>query len=131
MSSGEFQKPVMQNQVVQKKVAPCLDRLVGYTLDSVLSNGSFLCCIFYPLWKDGIKNGQSYGKKFVDLRVVKYNTGQPAEVGDSIVRNCGEPLLGCCTCGCTSFISLVMLLFTEEKRRVGDYLAGTIVIVDE
>ncbi len=114
--------------VTYKKVpAPCGGRLIAAILDSCVF-GCLLGCVAYPLWKDGIRNGQSFGRGAVGLRVIDYNTGQPIGIGKSIVRNC----IGSCVDGivCGGLISLYFLLFTEEKRTVRDRVAGTMVIKD-
>ncbi len=107
-------------QSLIQKQAPCGDRCVAYLIDGVISAAISWAlgagCI-YALIKDGIRDGQSIGKGMMGLRVVKFDTGQPATIGASCFRNC----LACCPC---------LLLVTEGKRRFGDYVGGTIVIKD-
>lgn len=89
----------------------------------------FVVCI-YNLVKDGMDyprigmtRGQSLGKRLVGLRVVDYQTGQPADVGKSIIRN----FLWVCFCE----LELLTVLLNDENRRFGDLLAGTIVIEEK
>ncbi|MFX1505681.1 MAG: RDD family protein [Promethearchaeota archaeon] len=108
-----------QQALIQKQ-APCGDRCVAALVDGVISAAISWAlgagCI-YDLIKDGIRDGQSIGKGMMGLRVVKFDTGQPATIGSSILRNC----FYCCPC---------LLLVTAGRRRFGDYVGGTIVIKD-
>ncbi|MHA1994219.1 MAG: RDD family protein [Candidatus Hodarchaeales archaeon] len=99
-------------QALLRKTAPCMDRCIASIIDGFLS-----CIPCYPLWKDGIRDGQSFGKGMMGLRVVKFSTGRPATITDSCLRNC----FSCCE---------PLLLITSGRRRFGDYVAGTIVIKD-
>ncbi|MHA1984543.1 MAG: DUF7577 domain-containing protein [Candidatus Hodarchaeales archaeon] len=100
-----------------KAPPPAGERIGAYFIDCFISD--FLCCFgcFYTCFKDGINNGQSVGKGLLNLRVVDYNTGMPATYGQSCVRNFCE----CCSC---------YALIDNQGRRMGDYIAGTIVIDD-
>ncbi|MHA2297229.1 MAG: RDD family protein [Candidatus Hodarchaeales archaeon] len=110
----------------QLQVAPCMDRCIAFIIDDFLN-----IIPTYYCWKDGIRDGQSFGKGLIgNLRVVKYDTGQPATIGDSLMRNCGESIATGCTCGLLGLLSCFWLLFDSEHRRLGDRLAGTIVIRD-
>jgi uncharacterized RDD family membrane protein YckC len=98
------------------QTAPLCDRCIAYVIDGILS-GCGLACLCYPIWKDGIRGGRSFGKGLMNLRVVKHGTRTGATVTDSCLRNC------CNLCVC-------LLCITPERRHVGDYIAGTIVIRD-
>jgi len=75
-------------------------------------------------FKDSIpEEGKSFGKQAMHIRVVDYNTGKPMTVGQGFVRN----FLGCLL---TSGLDLLVPICTSDGRRLGDYLAGTIVIED-
>ncbi|UCG90421.1 MAG: RDD family protein, partial [Candidatus Heimdallarchaeota archaeon] len=96
------------------------DRCVAYLIDEALGMiFSWAACggCIYTFIKDGVRDGRSIGKGMMGLRVVKFDTGQPPTITDSCLRNC----LACCP---------PLLLFTEGRRRFGDFVAGTIVIKD-
>lgn len=77
----------------------------------------------YLCFKDGIREGRSLGKGMIGLRVVDFASGMPASKYQSCVRNCL-----CCWFDlyCCFFIALV----DRNGRRIGDYIAGTVVILD-
>ncbi len=102
------------SQTLVQKQAPCMDRCVAYIIDYIIVG----ICFLYFCFKDGIRDGRSIGKGMMGLSVVKFDTGQPATIMDSCLRNC------CNLCP-------PVLLITEGKRHVGDYIAGTIVIKDQ
>ena len=83
-----------------------------------------LACIFaflYTLLADGLEGGQSYGKRMVGIRVVSMETGAPCSFGQSFVRNLLLVILGPIDW---------IFIFGERRQRLGDKVAGTIVIVD-
>ncbi len=99
--------------------APLVERFVASLVDGVINN---VCCL-YECFKDGIRDGQSIGKGLLDLRVIKFETGEPATVEDSLVRNC--------FCGCIDFCCCyITVLLDADGRRFGDHMAGTVVIKD-
>ena len=99
--------------------AGMLDRFLALLIDSIIFN---LCP---PLWcfRDVIpEKGKSFGKSIMNIRVVDYDTGQPITTGQSCVRTlCLGVLFG---------IDYIVPLCNDEGRRIGDYLAGTIVLED-
>ncbi len=108
--------------------APCLERCCAYCIDDCITNilSCFCYCpgIWYGTAKDSIREGQSYGKGAFGLRVVDYETGMPATCEQSCIRNC--------VCGCIDpCCCYLMVLVDEEGRRIGDHMAGTIVILDQ
>lgn len=101
------------SQSLVQQQAPCVDRCIASIIDGVFS---IIPC--YYCFKDGIREGRSFGKGLMGLRVVKFDTGEPATITDSCIRNCCE----LCIC---------VMCVTEGHRRVGDLIAGTIVIKDQ
>ena len=101
-----------RSQALARKSAPCMDRCIAAFIDGFLN-----CIPCYGLWKDGIRDGQSFGKGMMGLRVVNFSTGNPASIMDSCLRN----FCSCCP---------PLLLITKGRRRFGDMIAGTIVIKD-
>jgi len=102
-----------KHQELEENPAPCLARSVAFCIDGCFN---FLPCYFF--WKDSLKQGQSFGKRLLGLRVVNFSDRRPITLSDSCLRNC----CSCCPC---------LVLKTKGKRRFGDYVAGTIVIKDK
>ena len=68
-------------------------------------------------------NGQSVGKKLFGLRVIRDN-GEPVELSQSMTRNMFRAVLD------IFYIGLFFILFSPNHKRVGDIVAGTVVICE-
>lgn len=73
----------------------------------------------YLMLCDALPRGQSLGKKVVKIAVVRADTGAPCNLWRSLVRNLSLAVLGIFDC---------LPLIGARRRRVGDYLAGTVVV---
>jgi uncharacterized RDD family membrane protein YckC len=76
--------------------------------------GYFL--LFEVLW-----NGQTPGKRFFGLRVVRRD-GQPVSAVASLVRNIIRAV------DMFMFLGVVVMIIDRQSRRLGDFAAGTLVI---
>lgn len=76
----------------------------------------------WSLLKDGFLEGRSPGKVAMGLRVVDIGTGSPCRPGQSALRHVPNviPLV--------TLVDYGLILFSRSGRRVGDVLAGTMVI---
>jgi uncharacterized RDD family membrane protein YckC len=77
------------------------------------------CAILYLLLADGLRNGQSYGKRAVYIAVIDATTGRPCTFRQSLVRNLSLVVLG--------VIDWVFMA-GRKQQRLGDRAAGTIVV---
>lgn len=75
--------------------------------------------IFEAIW-----NGQTPGKRWTHLRVIK-DSGRPISSYDAILRNLLRIVDAMPTMYATG---LITMLISKENKRVGDYAAGTVVI---
>ncbi len=73
---------------------------------------------FYLFLGDGLHEGQSFAKQMLGVRVVDAATGKPCTFGQSFVRNIFTIL------GPIDWI----FIFGESHQRLGDKVAGTIVV---
>lgn len=80
---------------------------------------AFLTWVLYLLVCDGLPGGQSLGKRVVRIQVVHAETALPCGYWRSLVRNLSLGLL--------SPIDELTLL-GAQRRRLGDFLAGTRVV---
>jgi uncharacterized RDD family membrane protein YckC len=79
---------------------------------------AFLGFMAYVLLCDGLPGGQSLGKRLTRTAVVHATNEEPCRYWQSVVRNFAM-LLG--------VIDAIFIL-GKQRRRLGDYLAGTKVI---
>jgi uncharacterized RDD family membrane protein YckC len=102
-------------------VSPEPDRLSGPA--AILIACSFLVALplgfGYFLVRDGLRAG-SLGKRICGLRVVDARTGEPCRFGQSVVRNLLLIAIGA--------VDLVVPFFRPDGRRIGDTVAGTVVV---
>lgn len=82
-----------------------------------LRDGYF--ALFETIW-----NGQTPGKRFAQIRVIK-DDGRPISAYDSIARNVLRIVDELPT---MYFVGMVSVLFSTQNKRLGDYVAGTIVV---
>jgi len=86
----------------------------------VISSGYF--AFFEAIW-----NGQTPGKRHVGLRVMK-DDGRPISVYDSVGRNLVrivDQMPGVYAVGAVS------ILLSKQSKRLGDYVAGTVVVYEK
>lgn len=83
----------------------------------VLFYGYF--AIFEAIW-----NGQTPGKRSVGIRVIK-NSGRPITPAESVARNMLRIVDQMPTLYATGIVSM---LLSKQNRRLGDFVAGTIVV---
>jgi uncharacterized RDD family membrane protein YckC len=74
----------------------------------------------YFLFADALPNGQSLAKRLLHIKVVHTTTLQPCTLWQSFLRNFFTPILG---------ILDAVFIFTKDRKRVGDYLALTTVVI--
>lgn len=76
--------------------------------------------LFFPynLFQDGLRNGQSYGKRIAKTEVIDSRNGSPCTFGQSFLRNLSTIL------GLIDYI----FIFGEKRQRLGDKLAKTLVV---
>ena len=87
----------------------------------------YLLPLIYHLFKDGLGQGQSWGKRSVDLMVVNLDNNWPCNIGKSFIRNIISvlvaiiPFIGW-------LIEPIMVIVTEDGIKLGDKAANTQVI---
>jgi uncharacterized RDD family membrane protein YckC len=122
---------------MEQELASRRDRVVAQILDGLVACGVgviaylvaqvfnwsnifiFLGWLFYLLICDGLPGGQSIGKKFTNSAVIDVKTGLPCKYWQSVVRNLSLLLL--------EIIDVIFVL-GSQRRRLGDFIAGTKVI---
>jgi len=87
----------------------------------------FLIPLAFQMFKDGFGMGQSPGKKAMKLMVIDLETNMPCTKQKSFLRNIIMMLMGIVPI-VGGFIEPIMVLATEDGRRLGDRAASTMVI---
>jgi uncharacterized RDD family membrane protein YckC len=86
--------------------------------------------LLYTLFKDGMYEGRSLGKKRMDLWVVSMEGGMPGSYFQSFLRNIVYIIFGWIPILGPLFLLLeaILVVFTKDRRRIGDRLANTQVV---
>ena len=87
----------------------------------------YLAPLCYNLIKDGLGQGQSWGKRSVNLMVISLDDKSACSKGKSFFRNFISALLGIIPF-VGWLIEPIMVLVTEDGRKLGDKAANTQVI---
>ena len=75
--------------------------------------------LFYYFFSDGFTGGQSWAKQMLGIHVIDATTRQPCSYGQSFLRNLLLAVLGPIDW---------IFIFGGRHQRLGDMLAGTVVI---
>src|SRR6185295_8185310 len=102
---------------------PALLQLVGPALGIL-----FMFCVYwgYFAFFEIIWSGRTPGKRIVRIRVIK-DSGRPINVYESIGRNVLRaidflPIM--------YGLGVVVMMLNRHSRRIGDFVAGTVVVYD-
>ncbi|MDD4118812.1 MAG: RDD family protein [Kiritimatiellae bacterium] len=93
----------------------------------IMAGFLYLIPLSYNFIKDGLGNGQSWGKKAVGLMVIHLSDKTPCSFGQSFLRNLILVLLGIIPI-VGWLIEPIIVLASEDGRRLGDKAANTQVI---
>jgi uncharacterized RDD family membrane protein YckC len=97
---------------------------ISQWVGALLILGGFLIYSAYFAFFEAIWNGQTPGKRLIQLRVMK-DDGRPIGAYDAITRNLVriiDQLPGIYAVG------IVTILFSRQSKRLGDHVAGTVVV---
>jgi len=92
------------------------------TLGTVLFIAAIAWSVFYYLFADGFTGGQSFAKRMFDMHVIDAKNRTPCGYGQSFVRNLLLAILGPIDW---------IFIFGERHQRLGDMVAGTVVITEQ
>jgi len=122
-----------------RTVAKFLDFIIIFAAleNDFIPKAGFFAGLTYLLIGDGFFNGRSLGKKLLGLRVVSADTQSPCTFRSSILRNSTLgigllfikiPWFGWMVLAIIAGLEFIMLLGSSQGMRIGDELAGTIVV---
>jgi uncharacterized RDD family membrane protein YckC len=107
--------------------------IVAFTTDdpalraALMLSLSVLVLVGYPTIIETLTRGRSLGKLAMGLRVVRQDGGA-IRFRHALVRALGGFFVDFWALGLGGVIALFVSLFSPQGKRVGDYLAGTLVI---
>lgn len=125
-----YAPPIALAHPLIRLIGQCIDALVAtmlavfifmLTVIVVEDLAFFLAsatAVLYILCSDAFFNGQSLGKKWLNIRVVHIQTMESCSLLQSLLRNLTLPL---------GFFDWIFIFF-GNRRRLGDFLASTIVV---
>ena len=99
-----------------------LGNMEGYALGFLII-AWFVIYFCYFVFCEMAMNGQSIGKKIFGLRVIRDN-GLPLGLQQSLIRGLFRAVID------VVYIGLFAILFSEKHKRIGDMVAGTVVIAE-
>jgi uncharacterized RDD family membrane protein YckC len=120
-----------------RTVARILDFIIIAAAVEVVPKAGFFAGLAYLLLGDGLFDGRSLGKKLIGLRVVSAKSHNTCTFRDSILRNSTFGIgfifykilwFGWIFVIIVSIFEFIILLGSKEGMRVGDEIAGTIVV---
>jgi uncharacterized RDD family membrane protein YckC len=120
-----------------RTAAKILDFILIAAVMEIIPRAGSYAGLAYLLLGDGLFDGRSIGKKLIRLRVVSRIAGVSCNFKDSILRNstfaAGYILLVVPWIGWIFFFSICLLEFililgSKDGMRLGDEIAGTVVI---
>jgi uncharacterized RDD family membrane protein YckC len=89
--------------------------------------GLVLVLVGYPVLMETLTRGRTLGKLAVGLRVVRADGG-PIRFRQALARGLGGFFVDFWALGFLGAVSIIVSLVSRDGKRVGDYLAGTVVI---
>lgn len=102
--------------------------MIGYNPSKIIFGFILLFLPFiYSLIKDGLGNGQSYGKRALNLMVVNVNSNSPCSKSNSAGRNIMFSIISCVPY-IGYFVEIIMVFANPDGRKISDLVAGTQVI---
>lgn len=110
--------------IVLSFALPDADEALALTLTLVFL---VLIMVGYPVVFETLSRGRSLGKLAVGLRVVRVDGG-PIRFRHALVRGLAGFVVDFWTLGLFGAVAVIVSLCSSDGRRVGDFLAGTLVI---
>ena len=121
--------------LLNRAVSRGMDLVIALAVAEALPRAGWVAAVLYILVADGISNGASVGKKLLGLQVLSAS-GEPCGLKDSIMRNLMfgmgvlfwtvlHPILGWPLLAAAIGVESLVLMGSDNGRRLGDELAGT------
>ena len=114
------------NSVLVKTIANLVGSTNGLELWSIAVQGliAFVIYVGYFVFFETVWSGQTPGKRYVKIRVIR-DDGRPVRLQQSTLRALLRPFDE------LFFIGVFLIVFNQREKRLGDLVAGTLVIQEE
>ncbi len=126
--------------ILYRFIAKFIDLLIVGGLCELLPGIGFIGGLFYLLISDGFLQGRSPGKWLIGLQVLVPARQAGCSFRESIIRNLPlagaycltvVPYLGWLAMGIILTVEGLLVIGNEQGMRIGDELAGTLVLENE
>ncbi len=120
-----------------RTAAKIIDFLLIAAVIEIISGVGFYAGLAYLLLGDGFFDGRSIGKKLIKLKVVSVKTDASCTFRESILRNSTlaagyilwlVPWIGWIFFFFVAALEFTLILGSKNSMRLGDEIAGTVVI---
>lgn len=120
-----------------RTAARILDFILIAAVTEIIPRAGFFAGLAYLLLGDGFFDGRSIGKKLIRLQVISAKTGTPCTFREPVLRNSTfaagyllllVPWIGWIFFLLISVIEFTLVLGSRDGARLGDGIAGTVVI---
>jgi uncharacterized RDD family membrane protein YckC len=119
-----------------RAVSKAMDFIIIFAAAEALPKAGWLAGLGYMLVSDGLEGGRSIGKRLTGLRVIN-ESGGACRIRDSMIRNSTlalglvlwkVPAVGWLFLATVVAFEFIILLGSEERKRLGDEIAHTSVV---
>lgn len=111
-------------QVVPNLFSDGTPDILGQWIWAIQSITTFAIYVGYFVAFETVWQGQTPGKKWTKIKVIRDN-GKPERLAQAILRALLRPVDD------IFFIGVFLIVFTKQEKRLGDLVAGTIVVQEE
>lgn len=124
-------------KLLNRVIAKTIDFIIAGTLLEAIPKVGFFAGLTYLFIADGLFEGSSLGKKIIKLKVIHRTSGQFCSFRESIIRNFPFvlgyvlmliPFIGFIFPLIVVIFEGLLILGNEKGMRLGDELAGTMVV---
>lgn len=109
--------------IINKVIGEGSHNLYGYLVGGLIIIEAIILYGYY-IYQETKMQGQTIGKRIMHLRVVRDN-GSPATLKEVMIRNLFRIFID------NVGVGVVLMFLSKDNKRLGDKVAGTIVIVEE
>jgi len=120
-----------------RTAAKTIDLILIAAVIEIIPRAGFFAGLTYLLLGDGFFDGRSLGKRLINLRVVSFESKASCTFRDSVLRNSTfaagyllsvVPWIGWIFFLIAAVLEFILVVGSENGRRLGDELADTVVI---